>query len=186
VRPRLPRQADQPPRRRRCYGPSENHLPAVAANLRDLAIVNPASALAEGRLRVCGRCHGNHAETTLPRTDPFWIRFQSTSLPWSRCDTESGGAMDCTICHDPHHDKDRSEKHRDTRCLDCHSNRSQAEPRTSARRSPGSASPVNPVDGCVRCHMPTFRNEPLHADFTDHFIRVHPDKKPEARSSVAP
>jgi Flp pilus assembly protein TadD len=176
----------------RCHGPGENHLRAVAAGSRDLAIVNPASAPAEGRLRVCGQCHSNHAETTLPRTDPFWIRFQSSTLPWSRCYTESR-AMDCTTCHDPHHDKDRSEKHHDARCLDCHSGRSRPEnpavPRTDdrpaahPRPSSGSACPVNPVDGCVRCHMPTFHSEPLHADFTDHFIRVHPDTRPGARSS---
>ena len=28
----------------------------------------------------------------VPRTDFFWIRFQGTTLPWSRCYTESGGA----------------------------------------------------------------------------------------------
>jgi hypothetical protein len=180
----------------RCHGPGENHVRAVAARLRDMAIVNPASAPAEGRLRVCGQCHSNHAETNLPRTDPFWVRFQSTTLPWSRCYTESGGAMDCTTCHDPHHDTDRSEARHDARCLDCHSGRRQSEikpeprnadrPAPVARPSHGVACPINLVDGCVRCHMPTFHSQPLHADFADHYIRVHPDRKPGSRSAAAP
>ena len=88
----------------------------------DPAIVNPAEAPAEGRLRVCGQCHSYHQESPLPRTDPFWIRFQGTTLPWSRCYTESNGSFDCMTCHDPHHDTDRSEpKHYTARCLTCHS-----------------------------------------------------------------
>ena len=72
------------------------------------AIVNPAKASAEGRTRVCGQCHSNHQESPLPRTDPFWLRFQGTTITWSRCYTESAGTFDCMTCHDPHHDNDRS------------------------------------------------------------------------------
>lgn len=164
----------------RCHGPGENHLRAVAAKMHDLAIVNPSTAPAEGRVRVCGQCHGNHTPIDLPRTDSYWIRFQSTTLPWSRCYTESGGAMDCTTCHDPHHDTDRSEARYEERCLDCHANdrktgtESVAPPSKVRRPSQASACPVDPARGCIRCHMPNFRSEPLHADFTDHYIRVHP------------
>ncbi len=51
----------------------------------------------------------NHQESSLPRTDPFWIRFQGTTIAWSRCYTESAGSFDCMTCHDPHHDTDRSD-----------------------------------------------------------------------------
>ena len=96
------------------------HEKAVAADFHDPAIVRPSEASAEGRIRLCGQCHSYHQELALPRTDPFWIRFQGTTLPWSRCYTESKGSFDCMSCHDPHHDTDRSEAHYDSRCLDCH------------------------------------------------------------------
>ncbi len=176
----------------RCHGPGGNHLLAVAAKFPDLAIANATEATAEGRLRVCGQCHSFHQELALRRTDPFWIRFQGTTLAWSRCYTESGGTFDCMTCHDPHHDADRTESHYNERCLSCHAagpaGRSPSgtkgpkrspgrlgvtEPEQSGR---GSACPINPSQGCVRCHMPPFQSKPIHATFTDHYIRVHPER----------
>ena len=165
----------------RCHGPGSLHEKAVAAKFRDLAIVRPSEASGEGRIRLCGQCHSLHQELTLPRTDPFWIRFQGTTLPWSRCYTESRGSFDCMTCHDPHHDTDRSEAHYVSRCLDCHAaGAKDVAPRVGeAEGSPvrGSVCPVNAKSGCVGCHMPPFRSGPLHATFTDHFIRVHPERK---------
>jgi tetratricopeptide (TPR) repeat protein len=171
----------------RCHGPGGNHLRAIAAQFPDPAIVSPADAAAESRLRICGQCHSFHQELSLPRTDPFWIRFQGTTLPWSRCYTKSAGALDCTTCHDPHHDADRSEAHADAPCLSCHPGGPAAERKARLRTAepqaqlPAQSSPcpVNPADGCVGCHMPPFESKPLHATFTDHYIRVHPELKPE-------
>ncbi len=170
----------------RCHGPGGNHLKAITADLTDPAIVNPARASAEGRIRVCGQCHSHHQPSTLARTDPFWLRFQGTTIAWSRCYTESAGSFDCMTCHDPHHDSDRSATHYDERCLTCHSARhsettidhgvtecSKTRPATR-----GSTCPVSPADGCVRCHMPAVQNKPLHAAFTDHYIRVRHDPEP--------
>jgi hypothetical protein len=170
----------------RCHGPGGNHLRAIAAKLDDPAIVSPADAPAEGRLRVCGQCHSHHQELPLPRTDPYWIRFQGTTLPWSRCYTESAGSLDCMTCHDPHHDTDRSQGHSNARCLTCHSPGPTAETKTTDRASAnladraarGAICPVNTAKGCVGCHMPPFESRPLHATFTDHYIRVHPELKP--------
>ena len=172
----------------RCHGPGGNHLRAIAAQLGDPAIVNPAEAPAEGRLRVCGQCHSNHMDSPLPRTDPFWIRFQGTTIAWSRCYTESAGSFDCMTCHDPHHDTDRSQRHYNARCLTCHSGGPavlpKARPRTpnalAERAARGSTCPVNPADGCIGCHMPPFESKPLHATFTDHYIRVRPELQPRA------
>ena len=47
----------------------------------------------------------------------------------------------------------------------------------------GSICPVNPADGCIGCHMPPFESKPLHATFTDHYIRVRPELKPAATVS---
>jgi tetratricopeptide (TPR) repeat protein len=169
----------------RCHGPGAIHEKAVAANFPDLAIVNPAAATAEGRLELCGQCHSHHQEITLARTDPYWIRFQGTTLAWSRCYTESQGALDCMTCHDPHHDTDHTEAHDNAPCLSCHSPSAAAsvthappEPSAPATRAPqGSTCPVNATGGCIGCHMPAFRSAALHASFTDHYIRVHPERR---------
>jgi tetratricopeptide (TPR) repeat protein len=169
----------------RCHGPGGNHLRAMEAKLTDRAIASPAEAPAEGRLRVCGQCHSHHQESSLPRTDPYWIRFEGTTIAWSRCFTESAGSFDCMTCHDPHHDNDRSSGHYNARCLTCHSAGAAAEtkarPRTSdlpaERTARGSICPLNPSDGCIACHMPPFESKPLHATFADHYIRVHPELK---------
>ena len=44
----------------------------------------------------------------------------------------------------------------------------------------GASCPVNPSGGCIGCHMPPFESAPLHATFTDHFIRVHPERKAQS------
>jgi tetratricopeptide (TPR) repeat protein len=169
----------------RCHGPGGNHVRAIEAKLTDPAIVNPAGASAEGRLRVCGQCHSNHQESPLPRADPFWLRFQGTTIAWSRCYTESAGAFDCMTCHNPHHDDDRSAAHHNSRCLTCHS--AQPAETSIAHTGPSSQKterafraspcPVKPADGCIGCHMPSIPNKALHATFTDHYIRVHRDSK---------
>jgi len=180
----------------RCHGPGRNHLAAVAAEFPDLAIANPAAASGEARMGLCGQCHGHHQESPLPRDDPFWIRFQSTTLTWSRCYTESAHALDCVTCHDPHHNAEHSVSHYESRCMSCHSadkasvRSSVASPKTASESpvpsSPaavpgvarGAICPVNPAHGCVGCHMPLYRSRPLHASFADHYIRVHPHAKP--------
>jgi tetratricopeptide (TPR) repeat protein len=169
----------------RCHGPGANHVRAVDAKLADLAIVNPAKASAEGRTRVCGQCHANHLGSPLPRTDPFWVRFQATTLTWSRCFTESNGALDCMTCHDPHHDNDRSPAHFNGQCLTCHSTArtkladtaDQSTKLKTDRPASSASCPVNPNGDCINCHMPSMPSKPLHATFTDHYIRVHAPSK---------
>jgi len=170
----------------RCHGPGALHQDAVAAKFRDRAIINPKHATAEGRLRLCGQCHGYHRESSLPHTDPFWIRFQGTTLPWSRCYTQSSGALDCTTCHDPHRNAESKAEDYTARCLTCHSAGSVSPAAMSDPTAPSHVSrrtvacPVNPTRGCVGCHMPPFRSEPIHATFTDHYIRVHTELRTQS------
>lgn len=173
----------------RCHGPGELHIIAARGKLRDQAIVNPAAASAEDRLRLCGQCHSQHRAlpSPPPHTDPFWVRFQGTTLTWSRCYTESAGVLDCMTCHDPHHGAKRTESEQIARCLDCHSPASEGikvrpgSPGVPAGRpARGATCPVNPTRGCIDCHMPPYESAPLHATFTDHYIRVHPERKAQS------
>jgi tetratricopeptide (TPR) repeat protein len=170
----------------RCHGPGGLHVKAVEVKFRDRAIINPRRATAEGRLRLCGQCHNYHGESPLPRTDPFWIRFQGTTLPWSRCYTESDGTLDCTSCHDPHQTTEAKAALSNAKCLTCHSPAAVLPGATgstapSPAKGRGMACPVNPIHGCVDCHMPPYRSEPLHATFTDHYIRIHREQKDQSR-----
>jgi tetratricopeptide (TPR) repeat protein len=173
----------------RCHGPGGNHGKAVEMRLPDLAIVTTAQVSGEGSLRLCAQCHAFHQKLDLPRTDPFWIRFQGTTLGWSRCYAESGGALDCVTCHDPHRNAEQSANYYEEKCLACHSSsdtRKAAHPRDrggTLKQIGGAICPVSPTRDCLDCHMPSFRSEPLHATFADHYIRVHREVMPPRHDS---
>ncbi len=174
----------------RCHGPGGLHVKAIDAKFPDHAIINPRLASAEGRLRLCGQCHSFHGESSLPRTDAFWIRFQGTGLSWSRCYTESGGSLDCTNCHAPHQSAPALTEDSSAKCLKCHSTPDSPSgavgKSTPPSRVPGRGvpCPVNPARDCVSCHMPPFRSAPIHATFTDHYIRIHREPADQIRKQT--
>src|SRR5262249_13251981 len=98
---------------------------------------------------------------SVSRSDPGAIRFQATTLTWSRCYTQSRDTLDCLTCHDPHRNAQTSPAFYESKCLDCHG------PQAPTR------CPVNPRRDCIGCHMPTIRGAVPHAMFTDHDIRIH-------------
>ena len=119
----------------------------------------------------------------LPHDDPDnpgWVRSQGVGWTWSRCNTESGGSFGCVTCHDPHKSaRATTTAEYEARCLACHGGEAGAGPRANPPRTHGPAAcrelataPSIPTTGCVRCHMPRVRIEPLHTDLADHFIRV--------------
>ncbi len=149
----------------RCHGPGGHHLAAVAAGLADMAIVNPAAAPpALVTAKQCNDCHilgRDFREDT--RDDSAWIRSQGVGWTFSRCNTESGGTFGCVTCHDPHKPSTSTTTAQyEAKCLACH---------PSPGRSKG-ACPVNPSQGCLGCHMPRVRIDPLHLSLTDHDIRI--------------
>ena len=77
-----------------CHGPGGNHLQAVASHVLLPAIARPRLATAAQVVALCGRCHGPLGKT-VTAADPFAVRFPAVGLTWSRCYTESGGALDC-------------------------------------------------------------------------------------------
>ena len=165
----------------RCHGPGGNHLAAVAAGFSDKAIVNPAFASPQAvTQRLCNDCHilDQRYQVGDPEK-PGWVRSQGAGWTWSRCNTESGGAFGCVTCHDPHKGlQSTTTAQYEAKCLACHSaTKDQADGKTgpidqaSSRPRPRVCS-VDPVKGCIKCHMPGVRMDSSHRDLTDHYIRI--------------
>ena len=163
----------------RCHGPGGNHLEAASLGFPDPAIARPKKASAEQVTRLCAECHGGPGTRTIRPDDPNAVRFQGTTLTWSRCYQESRGGMGCVTCHDPHHDAGRSASNYEAKCLACHpagadrGGPDSGDLPTLAGKVRGAVCPVNPAGECVKCHMPATKSGFPHTTFTDHHIRVH-------------
>lgn len=164
----------------KCHGPGGNHLLAVAAKFPDLSIARPTMASGSAVIKLCAQCHSPRGKQ-VSSDDPGSIRFQGTTLTWSRCFTKSGDALDCITCHDPHRNVVTSMAHYESKCLSCHSggdhtgvlSSAGGKRKTLAETAMPTKCPVNPTAGCIGCHMPAVKNVVPHSSFTDHFIRVH-------------
>ncbi len=164
-----------------CHGPGSNHLIAVANKDSDLALARLTEARGAAIVGLCARCHSPRSvDLKLSPGAPDSIRFQGTTLTWSRCYSESAGMLDCVTCHDPHQDAETRASWYESRCLECHAaeklekNRAKPAQASLSARAEIHACPVNPRGQCVSCHMPKVKTTMSHAEFTDHFIRVHP------------
>jgi tetratricopeptide (TPR) repeat protein len=167
----------------RCHGPGENHIKAVDAGFPQLAIARPKISTPSARLALCGQCHSADGKT--PPTDARFIRFQSATLPLSRCVTESGGKLDCVSCHNPHRNLETDPAHYEARCLACHGPAGKPNTTTEVVRLdpvPAAPCPVNPTKNCLKCHMPKVEGAMLFTAFTDHHIRVHREQEKEAQT----
>ncbi len=155
----------------RCHGPGGNHVLAMERGFPDPAIARFTEVTGPQRMTACSGCHAS--DGTFPPTDPQFIRFQSTTLPFSKCYVESKGKLDCVTCHNPHEKLETSAKVYEAKCLDCHGPK-PTKGEDGFRRV---ACPVNAQSDCLRCHMPTREDVVPHTSFTDHHIRVHRGEK---------
>ncbi len=120
-------------------------------------------------MTACSSCHAS--DGTFPPTDPQFVRFQSTTLPFSKCYTASNGKLDCVTCHDPHRPVETSPAFYEAKCLSCHG----THPGGAADGFRRVACPVNASSDCLKCHMPRIEEVAPHTSFTDHHIRAHGD-----------
>ena len=157
-----------------CHGPGAEHIRAIHADQRDQAlqsIVNPANLGPVDSVDFCGACH----RTTLDVVEsteaygPINVRFQPYRLEKSRCwGTQGDARLTCVACHNPHEPLVHVASSYDQHCLACHAVR-------SSESAGGDATPaVCPVAraNCTSCHMPKSEVPEMHAQFTDHFIRI--------------
>ena len=164
------------------------------------SIVNPAHLSASESVEFCGACHRTWQDVVSDgpvRIGTLNVRFQPYRLENSRCWKEGDARITCMTCHDPHQPLVQDPASYDAKCLQCHraaGNSSANAAATSEAKSTGkstetaaattagikksdsvedhrTACPIG-VQLCVTCHMPKFKNQIIHATFTDHWIRI--------------
>jgi tetratricopeptide (TPR) repeat protein len=152
----------------RCHGPGDHHIKSLKAGFPELAIARPKAATHADRMALCAQCHIATGE--IPPSDPRFMRFQATTLPYSRCFTESGGQIDCVTCHNPHTNVETRASVYESKCLACHVV-SKAAANLPAKAK--TICKVNSKSDCLSCHMPKSADVMPGTTFTDHHIRIH-------------
>jgi hypothetical protein len=153
----------------RCHGPGLNHVRAVETGYADSAIGLTRRSSASELLRSCGECHASNG--LVDSSDPEFARLQGTTLKFSRCFTESRGAIHCTTCHDPHRALERATSYYEAKCQACHSAPGAVDSGSGQRKA--ATCPINQSSGCIECHMPKIMDQTFKVTFSDHHIRVH-------------
>jgi hypothetical protein len=160
-----------------CHGPAAGHVaaarPGGSTGLLKETVFNPAKLSPADSIDFCGACHRSTGDVSAFLTPQIAsstavVRFQPYRLEESRCwRTTRDERLTCVACHDPHQRLERKASSYDGKCLRCHA-------AGAAKGAADHAGKVCPkaVQGCVSCHMPKVRVASMHADFTDHFIRV--------------
>jgi hypothetical protein len=146
----------------RCHGPAEAHVKAPSVrNIVKLSGLSPVASI-----RVCAECHRmpetKRYSAAPEKDDPMSIRFAPVGLMASRC-FQTGGALKCTTCHDPHGGPRPVEAAYVKVCQNCHAPAQTVASRCSRAEN----------TSCLGCHMRKATPVP-DLTFTDHRIRVYP------------
>jgi cytochrome c554/c'-like protein len=154
-----------------CHGPGARHVKAMNAGEisgKDL-IFNPTSLKPADSVDFCGACHNSWWDVHLSGSVGLPnVRFQAYRLQNSRCWTKADARITCVACHDPHKPLVRDAASYDQRCLSCHTSTRDVQ----ANSEHVATSCPQGKAGCVNCHMPKYKVENMHSEYTDHMIRV--------------
>jgi hypothetical protein len=159
-----------------CHGAGAAHVkamngfaPSKSAPSRP-TVFNSAHLSPSDAVDFCGACHGSWWDVKLAGVKgPSTTRSAPYRLVTSKCWGEKGDIrLTCTTCHDPHKQLQTNAAAYDQKCLGCHVNSPGAK---STSNHPGAACP-KATSNCTSCHMPKINVPEMHADFTDHRIRI--------------
>ncbi len=166
----------------RCHVQTHEHVAAMQNGSQETFMDDWKQLTPLESINRCGECHRRADQMTadeLTPTNKLLVRFAPVGMSQSACFQKqdavkavSGSVkpFNCTFCHDPHQPASRDTSFYVNRCLECHSSQ------------PGHASPCRSqpmTSQCLSCHMPSVEVQ-KHLRFTDHWIRIHPDKDAEA------
>jgi PPIC-type PPIASE domain len=177
-----------------CHGPATTHVKSFAAANVETAtkpspsinsqLVKPEHLEGARIMEVCVQCH--HGQSAITHSDlmpgDVLVSSQVPALRSTQCFIQSGEKISCISCHNPHADTTSVVQKSVTVCLSCHS---------SSNPQHAALCPVDRVQGCVGCHMPTVKMNAF--ELSDHWIRVETSSKRKSaatdeslRSTVAP
>jgi len=154
-----------------CHGPGAKHVTAMKSGKIEegrSAILNPRRLTAVAAVDFCGACHRTWADVVEARTTGVAnVRFQPYRLENSKCWRDGDIRLACMTCHNPHEPLVTETSTYDNKCLACHL---LAGAKTTRLRH----EKICPVAGkdCASCHMPRVEFPSMHAEFTDHRIRI--------------
>lgn len=167
-----------------CHGPGSSHVLAMNSGAQEQdadLIMNPSRLNPVDSVDFCGACHRTWEDVvTNIGLGALNLRFAPYRLENSKCWSKPDARLTCVACHDPHQPLEHDAAAYDSRCLQCHANRSGAkttadrgsDKRDSDKRDsdhPGAACPVS-TKNCTTCHMPKVESSIQHSTFTDHWI----------------
>lgn len=161
----------------RCHGPARLHVEAMSKRSNGTSTVTMEKLHAASPARImeiCGSCHDvDNSSASEATTDEGLARFQKAALQKSRCYLESR-ALSCISCHDPHSNAASDTHAYEMKCFNCHSGQtSEKLPSTNAKSTHPAICRINPLSGCIGCHMPVQTNPSYpHITFHNHLIKI--------------
>lgn len=160
-----------------CHGAAGAHVASMQAGNGEHSPVLPQPLTGAKVMDICGQCHTGLSAVT--HADPvpadLLVSNQVRALRNSQCFIQSGEAVTCTDCHNPHRDSANVAETSVKTCLHCHS--------LDTPRHAGIC-PINAKSGCIQCHMPSINSNGFR--LVDHWIGVHPEQGIKADSAKAP
>lgn len=158
-----------------CHGPGASHAQSMGANnagkpkSSKVEIFNPDSLLPADSVDFCGACHGTFWDTKLSGTKGVsTTRSAPYRLVTSKCWGNGDPRLTCTACHDPHEQLETDAKAYDAVCRSCH----VSVPGEKLTISHPGAACLKAASNCTSCHMEKVFIPEMHANFTDHRIRI--------------